>query len=224
MTKNVIKNVEPNKFSIETSNNSFKKCSSKINGNDAVFSAKGSFFRKITLFVAIFSFIAMSSDNGFAADARTAEFKVDGEWRKGTLHAPAINDLHDGPRGEKYVEAVGTWALESMDGSTIAYGEIGLTIEWRPSRGGGAEPHWARSKSKVKVSSDVLEIESTQQVDIAIYDYTGRCVYSATNQTNVAVDRSLIPNGNYIIHLVNQEGEVEVITFLFVNDSFYIRK
>ncbi|MDR0927351.1 MAG: T9SS type A sorting domain-containing protein [Ignavibacteria bacterium] len=67
-----------------------------------------------------------------------------------------------------------------------------------------------------------MRINSTKLLDITIYDLSGRSVYSANAQNNVFIGCNTFnfTNGLYMIRLMNMEGEENILTFIFNNNSF----
>jgi hypothetical protein len=122
-------------------------------------------------------------------------------------------------QGEFYVN--GEWVNATLCGASVGVGKDGNVLGHSDNQ--GTYP-FKRPPGKASflleteiVFSDAngVEITSAEELDMSIYDVSGRCMYSASGQNSLSVDRRSLPNGQYILHLVNKEGETAATNFIF---------
>ena len=184
-----------------------------------------SFIKKTSLLlIAIFCFcfIAMSNVDCLAA-SKTGKWKNPNSnaWIAGTLNCSAYVEVTK--EGRTYVTtAPGYWNLNDLDGVPIAQGESSVTLEFTEGKGGGDSDQSDTARTRPIISNKgMLEIESAEIKEIKIYDLSGRFIFSPTD-SDMVVDKQMLPNGHYIMRMVSKEGKGTTINFMIVDDSFFI--
>ncbi len=112
-------------------------------------------------------------------------------------------------------------------------GTVTLHPPWRIERtdgGGGAwdneYPGTFKRHALAKIACFYGNEFKLQQLDsepfnASIFDLDGKCIYSATDKTNITIDKSTISitNGTYMLQL-EKDGITKFMKFMFMNDLF----
>ena len=166
--------------------------------NATVFSGDGGQVNKITL---------------------SGKFKVGTNWVPATLTAQTINQTAN-DCGTINVTSSAPYSLRGMANEIISESDcVGYSGKFIEGRDSGDDAN--RKHSKIANTNEGLSITSDNILDIEIYDYLGRCVYTAKDK-NISIDKNTLnlTNGTYLLRLVNKEGKEEISTFMFDGSSF----
>ena len=78
--------------------------------------------------------------------------------------------------------------------------------------------------NKIVENSDELQLSNSENVNVSIFDVMGKCIYSATAENNVVINKNTLrlKDGFYFVRLLDREGGYKIVTFMFTNGSFII--
>ena len=166
----------------------------------------------------------MSNYDCFAEpQTKTGLFTINGVSIKGFVTSEKITTTTSAD-GTVTIKADPPYSFHDLTGKQLEYSEIRtFEAEFQEGRG-GFTPAEGKAKPTILFDDNGVEINYTELLDVQIFNFAGKSVYTATNVNNVVVDNSILPNGNYVLYLQNKKGEIEIVNFMMVNGSIFIGK
>ncbi len=173
------------------------------------------FFSKIMI-VVMFLFAA-SAYSASAATSIKGFFLVDGQWVSGTLYGDGI--LLNGDIATARPPA----ALVLDGGGGILSSDQPIVIYYRANINKIAISSFLSGREISFGSDGEISINSDVWLDASIYDLSGRTVCSASGETGIQINgNDLFSNGSYVMKIVNKEGQVTMVSFIFSNGEFSV--
>jgi hypothetical protein len=169
-------------------------------------------FKKVIVYATL---LVVTSSVSLMAAGLEGEYLVNGQWVSATLYGESISVSN----GQATAEP--PWALIGPDGKVLGHGDGEGTYPFRRPAG---KTTFLSETEIILSEANGIEINSIEQLDVSIYDASGRCVYTTSSQSNVSVDRHLLPNGHYMLRLTNKGGETITTNFMLINGKSFISK
>jgi len=150
-----------------------------------------------------------------AAAKITGQFYINGRWVEGTMYADAIC-VKD---GHAYAEP--PWSIIIKGGGAVGSHEDGVVVPYRPLGKVSMSDFLSDKNANIDFDKNGIGINSDVELDVSIYDLSGRVVYSATAQ-NMFVGCNVFVNGHYTMQIVDAERQMVTVTFIFTNGEFMV--
>ncbi len=172
---------------------------------------------KMFVVLAILGTIAMNT-TGQAAGYKytfTACLEVDGVSQNFNVQCDGYTE--DKEKGTITLDP--KWRIDNVYG-----GQYSTTVSKTFKRGNYGTTTNGKIAVIITSNNDEFDVDFLEPLKVSIFDLNGKCIYSATDITNVKISGNTlnIINGHYMLHLENKEGEIKNMNFIFINSSIFI--